>query len=81
MDLKELKSKSGQPGTKTECMESKTKTNLKPETFETLESLYPLYLWLVMVIECIVMDKTPDYLPWVQEKLQKDLIYPRELQI
>jgi aminoglycoside phosphotransferase (APT) family kinase protein len=37
------------------------------------QSLYRLYLWLVLLIETKVRDYAPDYLPWAREQFQNEL--------
>ena len=39
------------------------------------QSLYRIYLWLVLLIEIKVRDYEPDYLPWPRAEIQKDLAF------
>ena len=39
------------------------------------QSLYRIYLWLVLLIEIKVRDYEPDYLPWPRAEIQKDVAF------
>jgi fructosamine-3-kinase len=39
------------------------------------QSLYRIYLWLVLLIEIKVRDYEPDYLPWPRAEIHKDLAF------
>ena len=41
------------------------------------QSLYRLYLWLVLLIEIKVRDYAPDYLPWARENFEKEIVFLR----
>jgi aminoglycoside phosphotransferase (APT) family kinase protein len=41
------------------------------------QSLYRLYLWLVLLVEIKVRDYSPDYLPWARESFEKEIAFLR----